>query len=151
MQMIGILAVAVTCIPIIIVRDLIGAIISFAFLGFAVGAITFIKYPIFSDMIDEATMLDGKHQEGLYQGVFVFFDRLGIILQPIIFTVIHIMTKFDPESESQTFIAQQGILAAMLWIPALIMLIACLIFWKIYDLTPEKADTIKKKLKEQKL
>jgi Na+/melibiose symporter-like transporter len=138
-------------IPALFVRTLLLALVIVALLGFAQGATTLVRWPIFSDVIDEVSLLDGKRQEGVYQGVFVFFDRIAFILQPIIFTVVHILTRFDPESNTQTVIAQQGILAAMFWIPGLIMLAACLIFWKYFDLTPEKAYNIKQKLIEMKL
>ncbi len=148
LQIIGIIITFLALIPPLFVRSLTLALISVGFLGFAMGATALIRFPIFADVIDEVSLLDEKRQEGIYQGVFVFFDRLGIILQPIIFTVIHILTRFDPESDTQSFIAQQGILAAMLWIPGLIMLVACLTFWKYYDLTPDKTLIIKEKLKE---
>lgn len=151
LQIIGIVLVLSFIIPALFVRTLIFALVLVALLGFAQGATTFVRWPIFSDIIDEASLVDGKRQEGVYQGVFVFFDRIAFVLQPIIFTVAHILTRFDPEADNQTFIAQQGILAAMFWIPGLIMLIACLIFWKVYDLTPEKTLSIKNKLKELKL
>ena len=151
LQIIGILLVLSFIIPALFVRTLIFALVLVALLGFAQGATTFVRWPIFSDIIDEASLVDGKRQEGVYQGVFVFFDRIAFVLQPIIFTVVHILTRFDPEADNQTFIAQQGILAAMFWIPGLIMLTACLIFWKVYDLTPEKTLSIKNKLKELKL
>jgi GPH family glycoside/pentoside/hexuronide:cation symporter len=151
LQIIGIVLVLSFIIPALFVRTLIFALVLVALLGFAQGATTFVRWPIFSDIIDEASLVDGKRQEGVYQGVFVFFDRIAFVLQPIIFTVMHILTRFDPEADTQTFIAQQGILAAMFWIPGLIMLTACLIFWKVYDLTPEKTLSIKNKLKELKL
>ena len=147
LQIIGISLVLSFIIPALFIRTLILALVLVALLGFAQGATTFVRWPIFSDIIDEASLVDGKRQEGVYQGVFVFFDRIAFVLQPIIFTVVHILTKFDPETDNQTFIAQQGILAAMFWIPGLIMLTACLIFWKVYDLTPEKTLSIKNKLK----
>ncbi|MHA1255194.1 MAG: MFS transporter [Promethearchaeota archaeon] len=151
LQIIGISLVLSLIIPALFIRTLILALVLVALLGFAQGATTFVRWPIFSDIIDEASLVDGKRQEGVYQGVFVFFDRIAFVLQPIIFTVVHILTRFDPETDTQTFIAQQGILAAMFWIPGLIMLTACLIFWKVYDLTPEKTLSIKTKLKELKL
>ena len=151
LQIIGIVLVLSFIIPALFVRTLIFALVLVALLGFAQGATTFVRWPIFSDIIDEASLVDGKRQEGVYQGVFVFFDRIAFVLQPIIFTVAHILTRFDPEADTQTSIAQQGILAAMFWIPGLIMLTACLIFWKVYDLTPEKTLSIKSKLKELKL
>ncbi len=78
----------------------------------------------------------------------MFFDRIGILLQPIIFAVVHILTNFDPESTTQTSLAQQGIIAAATWIPGIVILIAALIFWKVYDLTLEKTSDNKNKLKE---
>lgn len=151
LQIIGISLALFLIIPALFIRTLTLALVLVAFLGFAQGATTFVRWPIFSDVIDEVSLLDGKRQEGVYQGVFVFFDRIAFVFQPIIFTVVHILTRFDPEADRQSFIAQQGILAAMFWIPGLIMLIACLIFWKIYDLNPEKTKDIKQKLIEMNL
>ena len=151
LQIIGIVLALCFIIPSLFIRTLTLALVLVALIGFAQGAIYLVRWPIFSDTIDEVSLLDGKRQEGVYQGVFVFFDRIAFILQPIIFTVVHISTSFDPEADTQTFIAQPGILAAMFWIPGLIMLTACLIFWKIYDLTPEKSLSIRSKLKELNL
>lgn len=150
-QLLAIITTIISSIPFIFINTLIGALIAVFILGFVGGAGTFVRYPIFSDMIDEASVLDGKRQEGTYQGVLAFCDRFGILLQPIIFTIIHIITKFDPEAKSQTFLAQQGIIAAMTWIPAIVVLVAGLVFWKVYDLTPEKTLGIKAKLKELNL
>ena len=151
LQIIGISLLLSFIIPALFVRTLVLALVLVALLGFAQGATTFVRWPIFSDLIDEVSLIDGKRQEGVYQGVFVFFDRIAFILQPIIFTVVHILTRFDPEADTQSFVAQQGILAAMFWIPGLIMLTASLVFWRFYDLTPEKTLSIKNKLKELKL
>ena len=150
-QFIAIITTVISSIPFIFLNTLIGALIAVFILGFVGGAGTFVRYPIFSDMIDETAILDGKRQEGAYQGILAFFDRFGILLQPIIFTVIHIITGFNPESEIQTPLAQQGIIAAMTWIPAIIVLVAGLVFWKVYDLTPDKTSEIKSKLKELNL
>lgn len=150
-QIYGMLLVVIVSIPALFIRDLMGALILVGLLGFVQGSLTLARFPIFSDLIDEVSLLDGKRQEGVYQGVFVFIDRLGIILQPIIFTVVHILTRFDPEADTQTVIAQQGIIAAMFWIPALIVLFACIVFIKVYDLTPNKTENLKKKLIEMNL
>ena len=115
------------------------------------GAETFVRYPIFGDVIDEVAILDGKRQEGAYLGVQAFFDRFGWLLQPIIFTIVHLVTGFNPESGTQTVLAQQGIITAMTWIPASILVVTGLIFWRFYDLTPEKTRIIKAKLEELNL
>lgn len=148
LQLIALIATICSIIPFIFARDLISALISISIIGFTTGGTTFIRYPIFGDLIDEVTILDKKRQEGVYQGVFVFFDRIGILLQPIIFAVVHILTNFDPESTTQTSLAQQGIIAAATWIPGIVIVIAGLIFWKVYDLTLEKTLVNKNKLKE---
>ncbi|TFF84999.1 MAG: MFS transporter [Promethearchaeota archaeon] len=151
-QVIGLIAVFISIIPILFVRSFLGAIISFTILGVAAGANTFVKYPIFGDIIDEITIEEKKRQEGIYQGVLVFFDRIGILFQPIIFTIVHIITNYNPNTPAnQTFLAQQGIIAAMTWIPAIFLLIAAVIFWKYYDLTTEKSVRIKEKLEELQL
>jgi len=147
----GLLITIAPIIPILFVRDLYLALFFVAIMGLGMGARILVRWPIFADVIDELTIIDGKRQEGVYQGVFAFCDRIGIILQPIIFVLVHIVTRFDPESDTQTTLAQQGILAAMLWIPGLIMLVACLAFWKLYDLTPGNTHTFKAKLKELNL
>ncbi|MHA1659954.1 MAG: MFS transporter [Promethearchaeota archaeon] len=150
-QLMAIITTMGSIIPFIFISSLTGAIIAIFILGFVGGAGTFVRYPIFSDLIDEATTLDGKRQEGVYQGVLAFFDRFGILFQPIIFTIVHLITRFEPESATQTILAQQGIIAAMTWIPAILVLIAGIIFWKVYDLTPEKTLKIKSQLEELKL
>jgi len=150
-MMIVMITTILASISFISIKTLSGAIFAVAVLGFCGGASIFIRYPIFSDIIDEATILDGKRREGAYQGVLTFFDRFGILLQPVIFTIIHIITEFDPLAAIQTPLAQEGIIAAMIWVPALVVLLAAIIFWKAFDLTPEKTALNKAKLKELKL
>jgi GPH family glycoside/pentoside/hexuronide:cation symporter len=150
-QLIGLVATIIILIPVYFVRSLLGAIVAFAILGVGVGANTFMKSPLFGDIVDEITLQEKKRQEGIYQGVLVFFDRIGILLQPIIFTVVHLLTAYDPTSTIQSPIAQQGILAAMTWLPALFLIIAAILFYKYYDLTPERSNELKQKLEELKL
>ncbi|MHA1689708.1 MAG: MFS transporter [Promethearchaeota archaeon] len=151
LQTMAILAYVFALFPFMFVKTLTGAAIAGFILGFMMGAISFITYPIYSDVVDEATIIDGKRQEGIYQGVLAFFDRFGIIMQPILFTIVHIITEFNPEATIQTPMAQQGIIALMTWIPGAIALITCIIFWLKYDLTKEKLIEIRKQLQELKL
>jgi Na+/melibiose symporter-like transporter len=68
-------------------------------------------------------------------------------------------TVTDPEDpktpqeggDTQTSLAILGIQLHTGIIPAMLMLIGTLIFWKFYDITPHKAEKIKEKLKELKL
>lgn len=151
LQIIALLTYMGAILPFIFIRTLVLAIVAALILGFMMGATNFVRFPIFSDLIDEATIIDGKRQEGIYQGALAFCDRFGILAQPLIFTVVHIITGFVAANDVQTPLAQQGIIAAMTWIPALIALVALLIFWKYYDITVEKTEINKKKLHELNL
>ncbi|MHA1688778.1 MAG: MFS transporter [Promethearchaeota archaeon] len=150
-QIMGIIATFLASLTFLFIKNLTGALICAFLLGFFGGAGSFIRYPLFSDVIDEASIIDGKRQEGTYQGVLAFCDRFGILIQPVLFTVVHILTGFDPQASIQTPLAQQGIIALMTWIPGIISLIAVLVFWKVCDLTPEKTKINKKKLAELNL
>ncbi len=151
LQILALIMYSIAIMPFLFIRSLIGAILAALVLGFMMGASTFIRYPLFSDLIDEATIMDGKRQEGIYQGVLAFFDRFGILIQPIIFTIVHLLTRFDATQAVQTPLAQQGILAAFTWVPASIAIIACLIFYKYYDLTITRTEENKIKLHELNL
>lgn len=150
-QLVSVALIVAACLPVALARTFTSALVSLAVLGFVQGSATLVKAPIFADLVDEVTLLDGKRQEGLYQGFYVFFDRLGIILQPVIFTLVHVATGFDPGSATQTPLAQAGIVAAMVWIPGAILLGAGLAFWKWYDLTPARTREIQAALAREGL
>jgi Na+/melibiose symporter-like transporter len=67
------------------------------------------------------------------------------------FTIIHKTTGFVENAEIQSELAQWGIRFTLALIPLVCTLLTLLIFWKIYDLTPERVDSIKARLKELKL
>ena len=126
---------------------MIGAIfLGFGMAGFKVG-IT----PCVADSLDEALVTHGKHMEGSFSGILVFFLRLALIFQALIFLVVHVLTGFNPHSETQTPLAIIGIRLHFGLIPAILFLIGILIFYKLYDLTPEKTKEIKLKIKELNL
>jgi Na+/melibiose symporter-like transporter len=66
----------------------------------------------------------------------------------IILAVVHELTGFIEASDTQPLSAITGIRLHTGFIPAIFMLVGVLIFWKVYDITPEKASQIKKKLKK---
>ena len=132
---------------VLFVTQITGAIISMVLLGATMSG-TFISIMLmFADSVDEANLNSGKRKEGIFAGVFTFFDRIGYIIQTLIFTVVHIITNFDPK-ETITPLAKGGLIAAFTWIPAIGLFIAAFIAWKVYDLSPKKIIQIKKELKE---
>lgn len=120
--------------------------------GIATGAFTISLGPVAADVYDECTITDGKHQEAMYEGIRTFFFRGAIIFQAIIFTVVHILTAYNPDPHAiQTPLAIWGIRVHMGLIPSLLSLVAFFIMLKWYDLEGEKKLAVKKKLKEMGL
>ena len=71
-------------------------------------------------------------------GVQTFFMRFSLIVQALIFAIVHILTGFNPAVEQQTSLALIGIRLQAAVIPAIVVLIGLIVFLKYYNLTPEK-------------
>lgn len=142
-----ILTIAVT--PILWITTIEEAIF-FSFMGgIAIGAFTLSLGPVSADVYDECTITDGKHQEAMYEGIRTFFFRFALIFQAVIFTVMHLLTAYNPDPHAmQTPLAVLGIRIHMGLIPALLNLTAFFILVKWYDLEGEKKLAVKKKLRE---
>ncbi len=77
-----------------------------------------------------------------------FFGRLSIAAQALSFAIVQTLTGFVVGTETQTPLAVWGIHVHFGLIPMIIMCVSVLIFWKFYNLTPEKLKVIKDKLNE---
>jgi len=115
-------------------------------LGFTMGNFWVLMTIYFSDVMDEKIILTKSPNRGATVGISKFFSRLSRAAIYAIFTIVHILTGFDPDNI--TFSAQIGIRLHMSVIPAIILAICTLIFWKFYPLTPDVWMENKKKLKE---
>ena len=124
--------------------------IFFSFIGgMSLGAYTLSLGPVAADVYDECTISDGKHQEAMYEGIRTFFFRFALIFQAIIFTVVHLLTNYNPDPTAvQTPLAVWGIRIHMGLFPSLLSLVAFIIMHKRYDLIGEKIAAVKKKLRE---
>ena len=149
--MIGGLIWGLASIPFLFITTVLAAIIVAILLGIGMIGFWLMLNPIISDVIDEAIAESGIRQEGVYMGVRTFFGRIAIMLQAIIFALVHIFTGFTPGSATQSPTAIFGLRLQMGLIPAVIMIIGILVFWKLYDITPEKKEITRKKLKELNL
>jgi GPH family glycoside/pentoside/hexuronide:cation symporter len=146
--MIGGFIWAIASIPFLFINTVISAIIVAALLGVGMIGFWLMLNPIISDVIDEAISESGIRQEGLYMGVRTFFGRIAIMLQAVIFALVHIFTGFEPGSATQSPTAIFGLRLQMGLIPAIIMIIGIIVFWKLYDITPDKKQIIRKKIAE---
>jgi GPH family glycoside/pentoside/hexuronide:cation symporter len=142
---------SIFALPMIIINDLIGWIIILFLWGVGIAGMFIIRAVVFADIIDESVVQTGKRNEGMYNGFYIFISRFAVVIQAIIFAMVHQLTGFVEGADTQSDLALWGIRLSMAVIPVFFLLIGAIIFWKYYDLTPEKLEQIKQKLKELNL
>jgi len=119
--------------------------------GMALGGFWTIYYVVFSDVIDEAIAVTGVRREGFYSGLRRFFGNLAKVTLAVYFATVHELTGFVEGADKQSTVANMGILLLFGIIPAITMAVGLIIFWKYYDITPEKSKTIREKLMSLKI
>lgn len=125
-------------------------IVIFVF-GFGVGGYWVIYPVVFSQVIDESVVNYEQRREGIYNGVLNFFANFGKLLQAVTLAVVHELTGFVEGAPTQPDSALFGIQLHMGLIPATFMAIGLLVFWKFFDITPEKAKQYKEGIIQLKL
>ncbi|MHA1915434.1 MAG: MFS transporter [Promethearchaeota archaeon] len=152
-MVINAILMTVFTIPFIFLNSVIVALIVLIFWGFGLGGFWTMLAPVLGDIIDESVVKSQKRQEGIFNGFLQFFGRLAILIQALSFALVHTATGFlegQPLS-SQPSSAIWGIHIHFGLIPALAMLIATVIFWRFYDLTPDKVILNQEKIIELNL
>jgi Na+/melibiose symporter-like transporter len=119
--------------------------------GLAQGGYWSMIFPVFSDVIDESVVLHEKREEGTYIGMQQFFGRVGLVIQILIFATVHSLTGFVEGADTQTPLATWGIRLHLAFIPMIFIFIGALVFWKMYDLRPDKVSEHQIKIRELKL
>ncbi|MFW9904131.1 MAG: MFS transporter [Candidatus Thorarchaeota archaeon] len=124
----------------------------FVFLGgLGFGGYWMIMTPALADVIDEIVVKTGRRNDGIFMGFRAFFGRFAFAVQAISFWLVHELTGFNADIETQSETALLGIHIHMALLPALFLLIGVFIFWIMNDLNKEKVTKIKKELKERGL
>ncbi len=136
-------------IPLIFLEEFLAIIIAMVVWGLSIGGYWAMIAPVLADVVDESIVRLKERQEGVYAGFQQFFGRLGIFFQAISFTLAHAFTGFaaDPYSASAKF----GVHIHLAIVPMICILIGTFVFWKWYDLTPEKVGENQKKIIELNL
>ena len=124
--------------PLIFLENYFLIIIAVFVWGTAQGGYWAMIFPVFADVIDESVVLNERREEGIYIGIQQFFGRLGLIIQVLSFAIIHSLTGFAEGSETQSDLAIWGIHMHLALIPMIAILLGALVFWKWYDLKPDK-------------
>ena len=121
--------------------------------GLGFGGYWMIMTPALADVIDEIVIESGKRNDGIFMGFRAFFGRLAFAVQALSFWLVHQVTEFDPNLTVDTMprLAKNGIHIHLALIPALLLIIGVIIFWRINTLSPSKVRQNKEKLKQLNL
>jgi len=132
--------------------DLPSAILLSAIGGIGHGGQGLILTAVYSEAIDNATVKSGVREESSYLGIMRFFGATGVTWQILIFMIVAAITGYNPTlGTANTDFAKIGLNVQMSIIPAIISLIATLIFFKMNVITKDIAIANKEKLIEMDL
>ncbi|MFW9821835.1 MAG: MFS transporter [Candidatus Thorarchaeota archaeon] len=140
-------------IPFIFLNTVTAALIVIILWGFGLGGFWTMLTPTFGDVINESVVNNQQRQEGIFNGFLQFFGRFAILVQALSFATVHTLTGFVEGGlpEVQPPSAIWGVHVHFALLPAIFMLIATLIFWRFYNLTPDKVRLNQKKIIELNL
>ena len=151
--LIGASLLGCVCLPILFVptgpEGLLLVIIIFSVAGFVDGAIISMTIPLFSTVVDNATIETGKRKEGLYKGIWVFFSRVSLAIRAIIFWIVAVSTGYHSGSTDPSEL--MGLRIQVSVFPLIMMMIGIIFFWRLYKISPELAEANVTKLQELKL
>ena len=137
--------------PLIFLEDFNIILISVFIWGLAQGGYWAMIFPTFSDVIDESVVLHEKREEGTYFGMQQFFGRVGLVIQILIFATVHSLTGFVEGADTQSPLALWGIRLHLALVPMIFIFIGALVFWRMYDLRPDKVSEHQLKIRQLKL
>jgi len=150
-----------TFIPLIFLKDLIGWVISLVLFGIGLGGQWFMDPPTMGDVLDDIAVKTKKRQQSIYYGVQAFFIRAGQSFIAITIALVQILTglpegvtslaELQSVNPSGWQLAVFGVHIHSAIVPAILVIITTLLFWKYYDITPERVLKNKELLKELKL
>ena len=159
-SLVGGFLMVLTFLPMIFVNSITGWIISLVLFGISLGGQWFMDPPTMGDVLDDVAVKTGRRDPGVYMGYQAFMFKLGQTSVAAIFAIVHTATGFvsgapslaqlmtmSPTPELAVF----GIRIHAAMVPAVVVLIATLLFWKLYDLTPDKVAANKAILEERGL
>ncbi len=135
-------------IPLIFVNTFLGYILAMILWGTVLGGFWVTQLWILSDTIDETVCKTEKREEGIYNGINQFFSRIALVVQALSFAIVHELTGFVEGADTQSAQAIIGIHIHFAVVPFFAMVMAMLIFWKWYDLTPERVKENQQRMKE---
>ncbi|MFX1279812.1 MAG: MFS transporter [Promethearchaeota archaeon] len=140
-------------VPFIFLNTTFTAFIVLILWGFGLGGYWTMLAPVFGDVINESVAKTGKRQEGIFNGFLQFFGRMGILIQALSFASVQTITGFVEGGNliDQPSSAIWGIHVHFALVPVIFMFLATIVFWRFYDLTPDKVQINQDKIIELNL
>lgn len=159
-SLLGGFLLALTFIPMIFINGLAGWAICLIFFGMALGNQWFMDPPTLADILDDVAVKTGRRDPSVYISYQSLVYKLGQTSIAAVIAAVHTRTGFPAGVTSLAELMQKsptpqlalfGIRIHSAIVPAIVALLATLIFWLLYDLTPAKVIANKKKLEEMGL
>ncbi|MFX1379855.1 MAG: MFS transporter [Promethearchaeota archaeon] len=135
-------------IPLIFIEGLVAWIVCLYFFGVGIGGHWYVDPPTMGDVLDDIAVRRGKSQQAIYYGFQSFFIKLGQSFIAITIALSHVFTGYVAGQAAQDPLALFGVRIHTAIVPAILVLITLLLFWKYYKLTPDQIADNKKKLDE---
>jgi Na+/melibiose symporter-like transporter len=116
--------------------------------------------PTMADILDDVAVKTGRRDPSIYISYQSLVFKLGYTSIAVVIAAVHTWTGFPAGVTSLAELLQKsptpqlalfGIRIHSAVVPAIVALIATIIFWLVYDLTPARVMTNKKKLEEMGL
>jgi Na+/melibiose symporter-like transporter len=147
-------------VPMIFINSMLGWIICLVFFGVALGNQWFMDPPTMGDILDDVAVKTGRRDPSVYISYQSLVFKLGQTSIAAVIAIVHTWTDFPAGVTSLAELMQKsttpqlalfGIRIHSAIFPAIVALVATLIFWRLYDLTPTRVMANKKKLEEMGL
>ena len=135
------LLMGIFTIPLIILEEMVAIIIAMVVWGLSIGGYWAMIAPTLADVIDESVVKSKKRQEGVFAGFQQFFGRLAIFFQALSFALVR---TYSPT-------VQIGVHIHLAVVPMTCILVGTFVFWRWYDLTPDRIAENQKKIIELNL
>ena len=148
MYIVGLILSAATLIPFLWITTLTEFTIIVIVRGVAMAGFIIMFQPMAADNMDEITLKCERHVEPTLSGLSSIIFRSSAIFIALIIGLVHIITGYNPNPDAiQTPLAVLGIRVHTAVIPLILLMLACIVILP-YDLTSEKKNAIKKKMRE---
>jgi Na+/melibiose symporter-like transporter len=159
-SLVGGFFLSLTFVPMIFVSGTTGWIICLVFFGMALGNQWFMDPPTMGDILDDVAVKSGRRDPSIYISYQSLVFKLGYTSIAVVIAFVHTHTGFPAGVTSLSELLQKsptpqlallGIRIHSAVVPALVALVATIIFWLLYDLTPAKVMSNKEKLEDMGL